>query len=201
MLSWVATEGIMIASPFDDFVSKPETAFFREDTGNKKAGELLWGDGVRVVGPTRNGRVKVRARGRDRIGWVNKDDLGGSSLLEVYFIDVGQGDGVLIKTPDFRHLLIDGGHPRKSQNTGKSAADFVDWKFFEDYGLDTISIDAMIASHNDYDHYGGLADLLDVAQEAELDADSVAVEVFYHAGISWWLDAAGKRTLGATKPK
>jgi hypothetical protein len=43
---------------------------------------------------------------------VNKDALGGESLLEFYFIDVGQGDGVLIKTPGFRHLMIDGGFPR-----------------------------------------------------------------------------------------
>lgn len=186
----------MINDPFDDYVSAQETPLFVEADGGKKLGELLWGDGIHTLGQTSNGRVKVHARGRQRVGWVDKNALGGKSLLEIYFIDVGQGDGVLVKTPDFRHLMIDGGHPRKSQNTGKSAADFVDWKFFEDYGLDTITLDAMIASHNDYDHYGGLADLLDAAQESELDATSVAVEAFYHAGISWWLDSAGKRTLG-----
>jgi beta-lactamase superfamily II metal-dependent hydrolase len=186
----------MIKSPFDDHVSVDETTLFLESTGSKKKGSLLWGDGVEKIGPTSNGRIKVRARGRENIGWVSKDDLGGSSLLEVYFIDVGQGDGVLIKTPDFKHIMIDGGHPRKSQMTGKSAADFVDWKFFEDYGLDGINLDAMIASHNDYDHYGGLADLLDAAQLPELDAKAVSVDAFYHAGISWWQDSEGNRTLG-----
>jgi beta-lactamase superfamily II metal-dependent hydrolase len=93
---------------------------------------------------------------------VEESKLGGAPLLEVYFIDVGQGDGILIRTPDFRHIMIDGGHPRRSQPSGKSAADFVDWKFFEDYGMDVVALDAMIASHNDFDHYGGLADLLDV---------------------------------------
>ena len=63
-----------------------------------------------------------------------------------------------------------------------------------------IELDAMIASHNDLDHYGGLADLLDVEQENELDASQIAVEAFYHAGLSWWLEDE-KRTLGRTATK
>ncbi len=184
---------------FDDYVSVPSAKIHTEPSGGRIAGHLLWGDGVKLLGEKRQGKVKVRARGRKRIGWIASEDLGGESLLEVYFIDVGQGDGVLVKTPDFRHVMIDGGHPRRSQMTGKNAADFVDWKFFEDYGLDHIELEAMIASHNDYDHYGGLADLLDTAQEEELDAKGVSVEAFYHAGMSWWVDANGKRTLGKTE--
>jgi beta-lactamase superfamily II metal-dependent hydrolase len=186
----------MVSSPFDTFIGEDTVPLFQEATGSKKAGYLLWGDGVRRLGEQANGRVKVRARGKD--GWVKSGALDGESLLEVYFIDVGQGDGILIKTPDFRHIMIDGGHPRGQQNTGKSAADFVDWKFCADYGLEGISLDAMIASHNDFDHYGGLADLLDAEQEDELDATSVAIEAFYHAGVSWWVGPDGKRTLGPT---
>jgi beta-lactamase superfamily II metal-dependent hydrolase len=192
----------MVDPGFNDFVRLPSAPMFKEATGNAKVGHLLWGDGVRRSGNANNGRVKVRARGRAREGWVATSALGGKSLLEVYFIDVGQGDGVLIKTPDFRHILIDGGHPRRKQNTGKSAADFVDWKFFEDYGLDAIELDALLASHNDEDHYGGLADLLDIEQEGELDADKVTVETFYHAGISWWRNPGStERTLGETLTK
>lgn len=187
---------------FDAFVGQVSTPVFRESTGDSHAGFLLWGDGVRFLGEERDGRIKVTARGRRREGWIEAEAIeGGRSLLEVYFIDVGQGDGVLVKTPDFRHIMIDGGHPRASQNTGKSAADFVDWKFFEDYGSDEIRLDAMIASHNDFDHYGGLADILDADQTAELDARLTTVEAFYHAGISWWTKADGQgRTLGTTEP-
>ena len=128
-------------------------------------------------------------------GFVSKSRLQTSPLLELYFIDVGQGDGILIRTPDDRHILIDGGWPRKNQPTGKNAADFVDWKFVKDYGRDTIHIDAMICSHNDQDHYGGLWDLLGVDDENELDAHSVTVSHFYHAGLAWWKGKSG-RTLG-----
>jgi beta-lactamase superfamily II metal-dependent hydrolase len=170
---------------FDGFVSTDTTPIYRSSTGHQTIGHLLWGDGLRhLPAGARDGRTNVRARGRD--GWVDTVALGGRSLLEFYYIDIGQGDAMLIKTPDFRHILIDGGYTRAAQPTRKSAADFVDWKFFKDYGSKVIALDAMIASHNDFDHYGGLADLLDVEQNAELDAETVSVETFYHAGVSWW---------------
>lgn len=59
----------------------------------------------------------------------------------------------------------------------------------------------MIASHNDVDHYGGLADLLDAEQDEELDCNDVRVERFYHAGLSWWKTATKSRTLGKKTKK
>lgn len=180
---------------FDDYVSVDTTPLYRRNSGRATVCHLLWGDGVSFDGPANgSGRRKVRARG-GRSGWVRLDALGGQSLLEFYFIDVGQGDGILIKTPAFRHLMIDGGFPRSYQDTGKNAADFVDWKFSKDYGQSRIEIDAMLASHCDSDHYGGLWDLLDASQSHELDAAGVSVESFYHAGLSWWRRPGGK-TLG-----
>jgi hypothetical protein len=89
---------------------------------------LLWGDRVRVLQRDPSaGRSRVYARGA--LGWIDDSDLGGEALLELYFIDVGQGDGILVVTPEGHHLLIDGGLERSRQQTGKSAADFVDWKF------------------------------------------------------------------------
>ncbi len=155
---------------------------------------LLWGDRVRVLERDHgSGRVKIFAR--NDVGWVSEDELGGEPLLEVYFIDVGQGDGVLVVTPEGHHLMIDGGHQRSRQQTGKSAADFVDWKFCREYLTFTerkdptnrvIRLDAMIATHADADHYGGLRDLIDrqiEAQQNELDCENVTVEAFYHPGL------------------
>ena len=157
--------------------------------------ELLWGDGVRVEGTIpQTGPVTGMARGRK--GQIDVSHLGGQSLLEFYFIDVGQGDGVLVRTPDGRNILIDGGYTRKMQPTGKNAADFVDWKFKKDYGRNEIVLDAMIASHNDADHYGGLWDLLNLAEMAELDVSQVNVKAFYHAGVGWWKKPGVTRSLG-----
>ena len=186
--------------PHFDFVSWDSATVYTSPTKEKRVRDLLWGDRVEVFG-TVGSMTEVRARSRNRRGFVETAALGGAALLEFYFIDVGQGDGILIVTPDRRHILIDGGYPRLKQNTGKSAADFVDWKFFEDYAVDTVALDAIICSHNDEDHYGGLTDLLDVATaaQAELDCSGITVERFYHAGLSWWRNTAGKRVLGETR--
>ena len=184
---------------FNDYVSVNTTPLYKNSSGSTKVCHLLWGDGVRFNGSAGTGsRRPVIARGGRR-GYVTKSALGGESLLEFYFIDVGQGDGILIKTPGFRHVMIDGGFPRTSQDTGKNAADFVDWKFVKDYGKTAIELDAMIASHCDADHYGGLDDLLDVKQMDELDAAKVSIDAFYHAGLSWWKGSNGKMLGKSTK--
>lgn len=145
------------------YLSQDTARLYAQAEGTAVVTELLWGDHLTILEPgSETVRHKVRARGRT--GFLDHDAIGDQSLLEIYFIDVGQGDGVLVRTPDDRHVMIDGGYARAKQSTGKNAADFVDWKFFKDYGADNIRLDAMIASHNDTDHYGGLADLLDVRQ-------------------------------------
>ena len=170
------------------------TSLYRGADSNRERIELLWGDRVQLTGRRQSGRVEGRARGRK--GWVRESHLGNTSLLELYFIDVGQGDGILIRTPDDRHIMIDGGYKRSAQPLGKNAADFVDWKFARDYRRKTLHLDCMIASHCDADHYGGLWDLLDAGQSDELDVTEVRVDALYHAGVAWQKRPGGGRWLG-----
>lgn len=169
----------------EDGAWRYDVPLFTSETSNKRKVNLLWGDTAQVL---RVGDERSRVRCRGLFGWVDNDHLGDESLLEMYFVDVGQGDGVLIRTPDRRHLLLDGGFLRLRQPTRKSVADFVDWKFFEDYGDFRVRLDELIVSHPDLDHYGGLDDLLSqaVAAKAELDCVGVDVGAFYHPGVSWW---------------
>lgn len=181
----------------DDGVNKTPS------TGRK--GSYIWGDRVRIL--EHRAEVKrVSARGVEY--WINNRHLGGKELLEVYVIDVGQGDGLLVVTPDGHNIMVDGGNIRAFQNGGKNAADFVDWKFFKDYlsysdrdnpEKAKIQLDAMIATHNDIDHYGGLFDLIDPDEKdrAELDCQEVTSEVVYHAGLSWWFN--GRTNSGSAK--
>ncbi len=151
---------------------------------------LLWGDLVQIVRPSVS-TCEVRARGMR--GTMEKARLQSEPLVEVYFIDVGQGDGVLVRLPSGRHMLIDGGLPRSLQMSGKNAADFVDWKFHRDYGHYRISLDAVVASHSDYDHYGGLWDLIrpGAMNDPELDCIEVSVDAFCHPGLSRWEERDG----------
>ena len=197
-----------------DDVIKSDTANYyktaeqaKNDNGSRKPpssgrkGTYIWGDRVRVL-ESQSGVKRVSARGVEF--WVNDRHLGGEPLLEVYVIDVGQGDGLLVVTPEGHNIMVDGGNTRAFQNGGKNAADFVDWKFFKDYlsfadrdDLDKtkIQLDAMIATHNDIDHFGGLFDLVDQNEknQAELDCSDVTAEVVYHAGLSWWFNGRDRR--------
>ncbi|MET2986490.1 ComEC/Rec2 family competence protein [Aureibaculum conchae] len=187
------------------YVSKNTAKFVRSGYNRKviKA-ELLWGDRIKIDENVLNadGYIKCKARGNS--GFIEPNSYGDESLLEVYVIDVGQGDGMLIKCPDpnksklGRHIMIDGGYLREKQPTFKNAADFVDWKFSKEYGADKIELDDMIISHCDADHYGGLWDLISTSPEAkdDLDTDEVKVKNFYHAGISWVRKKPKDRSLG-----
>lgn len=152
--------------------------------------ELIWGDCVQIL--RRNGAT-CHARGRSIFGEVPAAHLVSEPLMEVYFVDVGQGDGVLVRTPDARHILVDGGLERAKQQTGKNAADFVDWKFFYDYGHFEIQIDSLTASHSDNDHYGGLHDLVRLTSvaERELDCRRTRITTFHHPGLSRWENRPG----------
>ena len=184
------------------YVNEDTTPLYVANDKGKIVAHLLWGDRVKLKTSTENTSefVKVSARGWE--GFVAKNHLGNNPLLELYFIDVGQGDGILIKTPHEKHIMIDGGYKRASQQSGKNAADFLDWKFKKDYRLDSIELDAMIASHNDADHYGGLWDLINPDEQHELDIDTSNVNVaqFYHAGVGWFKKGTS-RNLGPLENK
>ena len=64
--------------------------------------------------------IKVHCRNAD--GWIKRSEMQFDRPLEVNFIDVGQGDGCHIVTPDDKHFLIDAG---KSDNMYR----FLKWRF------------------------------------------------------------------------
>ena len=71
--------------------------------------------------------------------------------LKIYFVDVGQGDCTLIKTPTNKHILIDGG--------GSEFGNFdIGESTLLPYLLDRriTTIDYMLISHFDSDHIDGL---------------------------------------------
>lgn len=74
--------------------------------------------------------------------------LAGSGELEIDYLDVGQGDAILITAPNGHHVLVDGG-PGKNILT----------KVAEELPFFTHEIDLLIETHPDTDHVAGLADI------------------------------------------
>ena len=71
-----------------------------------------------------------------------------AGLLEVHFIDVGQGDSIFIRTPDGKTALIDGGPGR----SGVLA-------YLQAHGV--TALDVVVATHPHEDHIGGLIAVMD----------------------------------------
>ena len=87
--------------------------------------------------------------------WVAVYDLSQPRFLEVTFFDVGQGDAILIETPRGHQILIDGGPD--STVLEKLAKEMPFWDR---------TIDLLILSHPEHDHFAGL---LLVLERYEID--------------------------------
>lgn len=80
-----------------------------------------------------------------------------SQFLTVTFLDIGQGDSILIQTPDGVQMLIDGG---PDGTVLRRLAKEMPW-------FDR-TIDVVLGTHPDKDHIGGLVDVLKNYQVANI---------------------------------
>ena len=82
-------------------------------------------------------------------------------LMEIHFVDVGQGDAIYIEFPDGKDMLIDAGD-RDSDNT-EALINYID-----NYGSASDGIDYVMLTHVDADHVGGMDNIL-----AEYDVKNI----------------------------
>lgn len=77
-------------------------------------------------------------------------NAGNKSILQVTFLDVGQGDSTFIESPTGTQVLIDGGKGSAVLDPLQKVMGFFDR-----------DIDMVVATHPDMDHIGGLIDVLE----------------------------------------
>jgi len=143
------------------------------DKKNRKK-HLFWGDTIVLNGITEGDFVSVSSRGET--GWMKKSDLQPDALLDIIFLDVGQGDSCLIVTPADDKIIVDAG---KEDNLLR----YMRWRY-NNYDTPEMRamggrIKAIVISHPDDDHYLGLKPLF----EDETFGSIIHVESVYHNGI------------------
>lgn len=95
--------------------------------------------------------------------------LNTSGKVQVHFIDVGQGDSILIETPNHEAILIDGGDNGK----GSIVAAYIQKEGIKD-------IDVLIATHPHADHIGGLDEIMaSISVNATYDSGETATTKTY----------------------
>jgi len=81
--------------------------------------------------------------------------------MQIHFIDVGQGDAVLIEAPTGEYVLVDGG-PRSAGDELVS--------YLKTLDVDTLA--KVVATHQHEDHIGGLISVYESSIEVEVTYDS-----------------------------
>jgi len=147
--------------------SKPK----KSRDGQRAINTILHGTWAGVVEERKN-HYKVVTAGKD--GWVRKEHLSDDMGLKMFFIDVGQGDGVLVEYGD-KKMLIDCGPSSNVKNY------LTQWQY--SYLLDKnikVHFDYVFITHFDADHYAGLIEIL--------NDDRFSFGTIYHNGIARFKD-------------
>ena len=148
------------------FAGYPSAIAFETPDGEKPVQHLLWGAFIQdkgekkgnyavkdVHGVEQTGQyLRCHIQGRRKDCWIREHETQHERLLEVIFVDIGQGDGALIVTPDDKKIIIDAG---KEDNMYR----FLRWRFGQ--FRNNFTFDAGIISHPDSDHYHGFKQFFD----------------------------------------
>ncbi|MCO5236499.1 MAG: hypothetical protein M9933_09540 [Chitinophagaceae bacterium] len=119
--------------------------------GRKILNKILMGTYVEITAEDGDW-AKVETAGPG--GWMRLADLSDDMGLKIFFVDVGQGDGVLIEAGGYK-ILIDAG----PNNNMYGYLTKWQYKYLLD-GNQKIHIDFLIISHFDSDHYKGFIKML-----------------------------------------
>ncbi len=142
---------------------------------------LIFGDWLKYLGQETDNWIKVYSR--NSMGWLLKTSVTDRRALEINFVDIGQGDGCHMVTPEDEIILIDAG-------IGDNMFRFLSWRYNlrtrKVAGIDgvahndaearlPIDIDHVVISHPDQDHYYGFKYLF--------DCKKVKIKNIYYNGI------------------
>lgn len=89
----------------------------------------------------------------------------------VYFLDVGQGDGILIRSPDGSNLVIDGGSTSQSK-----CGTYTLLPALRSQGM--TDIDYWFVTHTDEDHISGLKEILAQGKLAQIKVRAVVFSAY-----------------------
>ncbi len=157
---------------YDD-VKKKNGSIKRE-----KVKQVLWGDWIEVVGPESGGWLNVTYGKKPY--FMKENALQDERVLEIIFLDIGQGDSCILTEPGRHHpprvMVVDAG-------IGRNTNGFLNWRFrdFDNSG----QLHAAVITHPDQDHYRGF---LPVFRNEKL-----TIERVYHNGL---VERTGDDLLG-----
>lgn len=165
------------------YIGRKTSRLYEAPAGGRWHMVLIFGDEVETTGPPAGSRVPAQFRGRQ--GFITASHLQQDPVLELYFIDVGQGDSTFIVTPGRRKILVDGGFNRR-------ALGFLAWKYRLDQPGPPVDIDLLVVSHADSDHLDGLVPIINHPR--------IRVHRVIHSGIATFQPGTHNTHVGNRDP-
>ncbi|SDA59424.1 MBL fold metallo-hydrolase [Sinorhizobium sp. NFACC03] len=118
-------------------------------------GQYYWGDRCNVLS-TEGSRMRVEilgARGKIDEGFIRAETrLRDTGLPRLSMVDVQQGDGLILETPEGKVIFIDGGD-------NQLFARHANARFPNTSDTDPLVVDLILITHGDADHFEGLVEL------------------------------------------
>jgi beta-lactamase superfamily II metal-dependent hydrolase len=152
--------------------------------------QVLWGDYLAVEKEIADGWLKViwaPNQPNPPEVYIRKSDTIEKRPLEVIFLDVGQGDGAVVISPetrdDERIMLIDAGE-------GDNMIRFLNARFKSYRGF---SFEAAVMTHPDQDHYGGFLPIF--------SNNKIGFKWVYHSGLVERAVSGSWAKIGGRSPK
>ena len=107
-----------------------------------------------------------------------------SGILEVYFLDVGQGDAIFIEAPNGRQVLLDAGQGNRVVRALGEVMPFYDR-----------SIDILIATHPDADHIGVFIEVLRRYETGAVFESGVLTDTALYHSFKSEIEGRGARNI------
>jgi competence protein ComEC len=152
----------------------------------------IWSCRILVSCPGKRGGIRLLGVAALAVwliaGWHIAEGFSRENILRIVSLDVGLGDATVIHTPGGRTILVDGGVSYGPWSMGSRVV----VPCLRAAGVN--SLDAVICSHFDKDHVGGLADVVNLMKvdsiysPCQLEYDLFAFELKSQAeskGIAW----------------
>ncbi|WP_308367785.1 MULTISPECIES: hypothetical protein [unclassified Microbulbifer] len=160
------------------YAKGPVVYLYDIDNLRTRKRQLLWGDWLRIVDDIDEKWSRVRWGG-DTFA-IKKEDYQQERLLEMIFLDVGQGDGCILTTPLIgtreKILIIDAG-------ISDNMKGYLEYRF-RDF-KNKFRFHAAVITHPDSDHYRGFQKVFENPQ--------ISFENVYHNGL---MERTGPDLLG-----
>ena len=151
----VAKTASAIEVEFVDFIEQPDGSVLPKKTSG-------------FIKPTASSKIKMADVVRP---------VADNEVLKVNFVDVQQGDGAVIESPDGKVILVDGGD-------NQMFARYLAGRFRNTSEANPKKIECILVTHGDADHFEGLPQILESETNSTVRKRLfITPERYYHNGI------------------